>query len=104
MLPHEHHRSDSDSSVIFYYSFHRLYCLHSLCTVFSDRIPAPRTHSCVDILYRWMFVCCGSHVKVYSYSSGKVAYTLDHHTKEVTGVALHPRNRMQVYILMSLLL
>ena len=50
-----------------------------------------------NVLYRWMFVCCGSHVKVYSYSSRRVVYTLAHHTKEVTGITLHPKKRMQVY-------
>ena len=43
-------------------------------------------------------MCCGSHVKVYSYSSRRIVYTLAHHTKEVTGVALHPKNRMQVLL------
>ena len=51
----------------------------------------------IRLLFRWIFMCSGSHVKVYSYSSREVVLLLSHHTQNVTALALNPRNRMQVH-------
>ena len=49
--------------------------------------------------HRWIFVCCGSRVEVYSYTSHDIVYTLSYHSAAVTGIAVNPRNKMQVKVI-----
>ncbi|XP_064402757.1 WD repeat-containing protein 75-like isoform X3 [Halichondria panicea] len=46
---------------------------------------------------KWMYLSCGSHVKILSYNSREVVHTLVHHTDDVTSILINPANKMQVY-------
>jgi NET1-associated nuclear protein 1 (U3 small nucleolar RNA-associated protein 17) len=45
---------------------------------------------------RWMFVCAGSAVKVYSTISHELVHILSHHEEEITSCCINPTNTMQL--------
>ena len=45
-------------------------------------------------------MCCGHHVKVFSYSSQELVHTLMHHTDRVTSVLINPTNKIQVGVVL----
>ena len=49
------------------------------------------------LCYRYLFCCSGSAVKVYSTVSGECVRELRGHNDSVTGLAINPNNKLQVY-------
>ena len=48
------------------------------------------------VCFRWLFVCAGTAVKVYSTISHELVHTLSHHDEEVTSCCVNPANSLQV--------
>ncbi|XP_065920998.1 WD repeat-containing protein 75-like isoform X2 [Dysidea avara] len=46
---------------------------------------------------KWLFVCCGNVVQVYSQKSRELVHVLSHHTSTVTGVQRSPDNFFQLF-------
>ncbi|XP_060572723.1 WD repeat-containing protein 75-like [Ruditapes philippinarum] len=45
---------------------------------------------------KWLFVCSGSVIKVFSISSGECVRELRGHRNYVTGIVIHPLNKLQL--------
>ena len=49
----------------------------------------------MNAVHRWVFVCCGNRVQVYSHSSHQIVSSLPH-DGTVTATLLNPKNNLQV--------
>lgn len=58
------------------------------------------SHALVAIsnYFRWIFVCCGNVVHMYSQKSRDMVHALAQHTALVTGVQLNSNNLFQVCV------